>query len=72
MSEHEKDQMAEIDNIEIEPLSDDALESVAGGTSDGSSGSCCSCCNCSSAAAKTGSLGSDSIFIPPADPGCSP
>jgi hypothetical protein len=51
MSEHEKDQMAEIDNIEIEPLSDGALESVAGGTSDGSSGSCCSCCGCSGAAA---------------------
>jgi len=49
MSEHEKNQMAEIDNIEIEPLSDDALESVAGGTSDGSSGSCCSCCACSGA-----------------------
>lgn len=48
MSEQEKDKMAEIDNLEIEPLSDDALESVAGGTSDGSSGSCCSCCACSS------------------------
>ena len=38
----------EFDNLEIEPLSDEALESVAGGTSDGSSGSCCSCCGCSS------------------------
>jgi len=71
MSEHEKDQMAEIDNIEIEPLSEDALESVAGGASDGSSGSCCSCCGCSGAAAKTGSLDSESIFIPPSEPGCS-
>jgi hypothetical protein len=40
-----------IDAIEIQPLSDEALESVAGGkgdcneTSDGAS--CCSCRNCS-------------------------
>jgi len=38
----------EIDNFEIEPLSDEALELVAGGkSSDGPS--CCSCkqcCNC--------------------------
>jgi hypothetical protein len=37
----------EIDNLEIEPLSDEALELVAGG--DSSSGPvCCSCDNCSS------------------------
>jgi hypothetical protein len=47
MSEREMDKMAGIDNLEIEPLSDEALESVAGGASDGSSGSCCSCCACS-------------------------
>jgi hypothetical protein len=38
--------MNDLDDLEIEPLSDAALESVAGGkSSDGSS--CCSCNNCS-------------------------
>ena len=46
----------EFDNLEIEPLSDDALESVAGGTSDGSSGSCCSCCACSSSSGSSDQL----------------
>jgi hypothetical protein len=37
----------EIDSLEIEPLSDEALELVAGG--DSSSGPvCCSCTDCSS------------------------
>jgi hypothetical protein len=62
MSDQEKDQMAEVDSIEIEPLSEDALESVAGGASDGSSGSCCSCCGCSGSTATEASL---------ADSGCS-
>lgn len=36
----------DVDNLEIEPLSDEALESVAGGSSsDGPS--CCSCSSCS-------------------------
>jgi hypothetical protein len=40
-------------DVEIEPLTDEALESVAGGTlvnpgfEDGSSNSCCSCSSCS-------------------------
>ena len=34
-----------IDDVVIEPLSDDLLDSVAGATSTGSS--CCSCQNCS-------------------------
>ncbi|HEX8321100.1 hypothetical protein [Longimicrobium sp.] len=34
-----------IDHLEIEPLSDDLLESVAGATSSGST--CCSCQDCS-------------------------
>ena len=38
MAENPKDQSAE-----IEPLSDEALEDVAGG----SSGTCCSCTGCS-------------------------
>ena len=38
MAENPKDQGAE-----IEPLSDDALEDVAGGSSNG----CCSCVGCS-------------------------
>ena len=38
MSEKE---MNEIENLEIEPLSDDDLESVAGGASDTSDCSCC-------------------------------
>jgi hypothetical protein len=45
--DQEKDGLADVNNLEIEPLSDEALESVAGGLSDGSSGSCCSCCGCS-------------------------
>lgn len=43
--EPKKDELTSIDNMEIEPLSDDALESVAGGSSTGPS--CCSCSNCS-------------------------
>lgn len=45
--------MADIDNVEIEPLSEDELENVAGGlvsdpVADSSSGqSCCSCSCCS-------------------------
>jgi len=44
MDNHGK--LNEIDNLEIEPLSDEALEAVAGGKS--SCGPmCCSCSNCS-------------------------
>ena len=41
-----------IDNVEIEPLSDEDLEDVAGGTVSSTSGgdSCCSCSNCSNKA----------------------
>jgi hypothetical protein len=48
-----KDKAVEIDNLNIEPLSDEDLDSVAGGTDDGS----CSCCGKNSAC--TGSLASD-------------
>ncbi|HYR07734.1 MAG TPA: hypothetical protein VEQ60_08190 [Longimicrobium sp.] len=43
----------EFDNVEIEPLSDEDLEEVAGGTTSSTSGgdSCCSCSNCSNRAA---------------------
>lgn len=44
----------EVEDVQVEPLSDDALESVAGGAGllkdadlDGSSGGCCSCAACS-------------------------
>jgi hypothetical protein len=42
----------EIQNVEIEPLSDEALEDVAGGLADveaigDSCGTCCSCSGCS-------------------------
>jgi len=43
----------EVQEIEIEPLSDEALDSASGGNEispqleDGSSGSCCSCSGCS-------------------------
>lgn len=41
-----KDELNTLDNLEIEPLTDDALESVAGGgSSDGRN--CCSCSGCS-------------------------
>jgi hypothetical protein len=51
MSENEIPQNDGIENIEIQPLSDEALEDVAGGAmaaelADGSS-SCCSCNLCS-------------------------
>ena len=38
-----------IDNVEIEPLSDQDLEDVSGGATSSTSGgdSCCSCSNCS-------------------------
>jgi hypothetical protein len=36
-----KDKSAEIDNLRIEPLSDEDLESVAGGMAAGDSCSCC-------------------------------
>jgi hypothetical protein len=40
------EKLNEVDNLEIEPLSDEALETVAGGkSSDGPA--CCSCSNCS-------------------------
>jgi len=39
------DKLNAIDDLAIEPLSDDLLESVAGATSSGAS--CCSCQNCS-------------------------
>jgi hypothetical protein len=38
-----------IENVEIEPLSDEALDSVAGGMIDAAAGegdSCCTCCSC--------------------------
>lgn len=52
MSDNEIPQNDGIENLEIQPLSDEALEDVAGGTlreadaADGSS-SCCSCSLCS-------------------------
>ena len=46
----ENDMLNAIDDLQIEPLSDDLLASVAGATSDGSS--CCSCQNCSNAPVK--------------------
>jgi hypothetical protein len=49
-----------IDNLEIEPLSDEALETVAGGkSSDGPA--CCSCDNCSNPPKK--------VPVDPVDPG---
>ena len=41
----------EIQDLEIEALSDDDLEDVAGGLADDSCSSCCSCANCSNSAA---------------------
>ncbi|HYR07736.1 MAG TPA: hypothetical protein VEQ60_08200 [Longimicrobium sp.] len=42
----------ELDNVEIEPLTDVDLEDVAGGTTSSTSGgdSCCSCSRCSDTA----------------------
>jgi hypothetical protein len=52
MSQNEnQNEDLEIQNVEIEPLSDEALEDVAGGLAaidDGDScGTCCSCSGCS-------------------------
>jgi len=41
--EQKKDELGK-DDLEVEPLADEALESVSGG---GSSDGCCSCSNCS-------------------------
>jgi hypothetical protein len=52
------DKLNQLDNLEIEPLSDEALEMVAGGkSSDGPQ--CCSCSDCSN----------KPIIIVPVDPG---
>lgn len=47
MDKHdEMNELSAVDGLEIEPLSDEALESVAGsGSSDGNN--CCSCDGCS-------------------------
>lgn len=46
MSDEKKKNLEAIEDLEIEPLSDEALELVAGGkSSDGNS--CCSCDHCS-------------------------
>ena len=37
MSEKEKDQLADVEDLDVEPLTDDDLDSVAGGLQD------CSC-----------------------------
>jgi len=42
--------LSAIDDLMIEPLSDDLLESVAGATSSGAS--CCSCQSCSNGTVK--------------------
>jgi hypothetical protein len=50
---HEDQDLAKVDEVEIEPLSDEALENVAGGTTAGTfqpatGDSCTDCCSCSS------------------------
>ena len=50
MADHKptrQDDLNSIDGVEIEPLSDEALEDVAGGTDAAGSSQCCSCSNCS-------------------------
>jgi hypothetical protein len=42
--DEKKDKSADIDNLSIEPLSDEDLESIAGGMPEGS----CSCCGSAS------------------------
>ncbi|HET6231939.1 MAG TPA: hypothetical protein VFE05_17840 [Longimicrobiaceae bacterium] len=50
----EQNQNDGLDDVQVEPLSDEALEEVAGGiippADDSSSGTCCSCSSCSSSA----------------------
>ncbi len=44
------DQNKSLDDLNVEPLSDEALEDVAGGAiAPSSSNSCCSCSSCSAA-----------------------
>lgn len=49
--DEQKENAVEAQDVEIEPLSDDALESASGGNfqlpDDGSSSGCCSCSGCS-------------------------
>ena len=47
MKKENPDQLFELDELEIESLSDEILESVAGGNSDTDGQNCCSCNNCS-------------------------
>lgn len=42
-----QDELNSIDDVEIEPLSDEALEDVAGGLATAGSTNCCSCSQCS-------------------------
>lgn len=43
-----QEELNNVDDVEIEPLSDEALEDVAGGTATAGSTNCCSCSQCSS------------------------
>lgn len=49
MDNKKNDELINLDEIEIDPLTDEELESVAGGLRaiDDSSNSCCSCSSCS-------------------------
>ena len=47
---NDQGELGGIDGIEIEPLSDEALEDVAGGSRYAGSSNCCSCTSCSSKA----------------------
>jgi hypothetical protein len=38
------DQLASIDELEISPLSDDELDSIAGGFTNGTTAASCACC----------------------------
>ena len=57
MAEHQNDQ------TDIEPLSDEALEEVAGGLASDSSGSCCSCSGCSNSGPIKPSEPTDPIYV---------
>lgn len=49
--DEQKEPQVGVDEVEIEPLSDESLDTVAGGLrdadADGSSSGCCSCLACS-------------------------
>ncbi len=65
MSQDQRDELNSMDDVEIEPLSDEALEDVAGGTVTAGSTNCCSCSQCSTKPdSGSGTIGTTPVTSP--------